>query len=99
MNERQMQFRVGVVVFATMIVGALLATLNGPVPTDWLPGQESYQVGIRLPEAPGVGPNTPVRKNGLLIGRVDSIEDLDNGVVLYVKIEGDRRLLTNHVPH
>ena len=33
MNERQMQFRVGVVVFATMIVGGLLATLNDPLPT------------------------------------------------------------------
>ena len=99
MNERQMQFRVGVVVFATMIVGGLLAMLNGPVPTDWLPGRESYQIGIQVPEAPGVGPNTPVRKNGLLIGRVASIEDLDDGVILHAKIDGDRRLLTSHVPH
>jgi phospholipid/cholesterol/gamma-HCH transport system substrate-binding protein len=94
-----MQFRVGVVVFATMIVGGLLAMLNGPVPTDWLPGQETYRIGIELPEAPGVGPNTPVHKNGILIGRVESIEDLDDGVRLHARIDGDRRLLTNHVPH
>ena len=99
MNERQMQFRVGVVVFATMIVGTLLAMLNGPVPTDWLPGRESYQVGIRVREAPGVAPDTPVRKNGLLIGRVESIDDLDDGVILYAKIDGNRKLLSNHVPH
>jgi phospholipid/cholesterol/gamma-HCH transport system substrate-binding protein len=100
MNERQMQFRVGVVMFATMIIGGLLATLNGPVPTEWLPwGRSSYQIAIELPQAPGVGPNTPVRKNGLLIGRVASIEDLDNGVILRVNIDGDRRLLTSHVPH
>jgi phospholipid/cholesterol/gamma-HCH transport system substrate-binding protein len=100
MNERQMQFRVGVVMFATMIIGALLATLNGPVPKEWLPwGRQTYNIAIQLPQAPGVGPNTPVRKNGLLIGRVASIDDLDNGVILHVSIDGDRRLLTNHVPH
>jgi phospholipid/cholesterol/gamma-HCH transport system substrate-binding protein len=100
MNERQMQFRVGVVMFATLIIGALLATLNGPVPKEWLPwGRQTYRIAIQLPQAPGVGPNTPVRKNGLLIGRVASIDDLDNGVILHANIDGDRRLLTSHVPH
>jgi phospholipid/cholesterol/gamma-HCH transport system substrate-binding protein len=100
MNERQMQFRVGVVMLATMIIGTILATLNGPVPRDLLPwGVRSYRIAIELPQAPGVGLNTPVRKNGLLIGRVSDIEDLDNGVIVKVDIDGDRRLLTSHVPH
>jgi phospholipid/cholesterol/gamma-HCH transport system substrate-binding protein len=100
MNERQMQFRVGVVMLATMIIGTILATLNGPVPRDLLPwGVRSYRIAIELPQAPGVGLNTPVRKNGLLIGRVTEIEDLDNGVIVKVDIDGDRRLLTSHVPH
>ena len=67
MNERQMQFRVGVVVFATMIIGGVLATLNGPLPTGWLPwGRRRTRSAFELPQAPGVGPNTPVRKNGTL---------------------------------
>jgi phospholipid/cholesterol/gamma-HCH transport system substrate-binding protein len=100
MNERQMQFAVGLVVFATMIIGGLLATLNGPMPSEWLPfGRATYEIAIQLPQAPGVDLNTPVRKNGLLIGRVAEIEDRDIGVVLHVDIEGDRRLLTSHVPH
>ncbi len=95
-----MQFAVGLVVFATMIIGGLLATLNGPMPSEWLPfGRATYEIAIQLPQAPGVDLNTPVRKNGLLIGRVAEIEDRDNGVVLHVDIEGDRRLLTSHVPH
>jgi phospholipid/cholesterol/gamma-HCH transport system substrate-binding protein len=95
-----MQFRVGVVMFATMIIGGLLAMLNGPVPSEWLPwGGSAYEIAINLPQAPGVGPNTPVRKNGLLIGRVASIEDLDEGVELRVNIDGNRKLLTSHVPH
>jgi len=100
MNERQMQFAVGIVVFATMTIGALLATLNGPLPAEWLPwAPDTYEVAIELPQAPGVDLNTPVRKNGLLIGRVAEIEDLDDGVILRVNIDGDRRLLTSHVPH
>ncbi|HEX2475235.1 MAG TPA: MlaD family protein [Lacipirellulaceae bacterium] len=100
MNERQMQFRVGVVMLATMIIGTILATLNGPIPRDLLPwGVHAYRIAIELPQAPGVGLNTPVRKNGLLIGRVSEIEDLDNGVIVKVDIDGDRRLLTSHVPH
>ncbi len=100
MNERQMQFRVGVVVFATMIVGGLLASLNGPLPTGWLPwGAAKYQIGIQVPEAPGVDTNTPVRKNGILIGRVKSIEDKDGGVLLKADIDGNRPLYADFEPH
>jgi phospholipid/cholesterol/gamma-HCH transport system substrate-binding protein len=100
MNERQMQFRVGVVVFATMVIGGLLATLNGPVPTGWMPWwRSSYDIGIDLRQAPGVGPNTPVRKNGILIGRVNAIEDKDEGVRLNVEVDGNRTLYPEYVPH
>jgi phospholipid/cholesterol/gamma-HCH transport system substrate-binding protein len=100
MNERRMQFRVGVVVFATVIVGGLLATLYDPLPTGWLPwGRSTYRIGIELPQAPGIGPNSPVRKNGILIGRVNSIEDKGDGVVLQADVETDRPLQTNQVPH
>jgi phospholipid/cholesterol/gamma-HCH transport system substrate-binding protein len=100
MNERQMQFRVGVVVFATMIIGGLLASLNGPLPTGWLPwGRARYQIGIAVPEAPGVDTNTPVRKNGILIGRVKAIEDRQGGVLLKAEIDGNRPLFTDFEPH
>jgi ABC-type transporter Mla subunit MlaD len=100
MNERRQQFRVGVVVFATMIVGGLLATLYDPLPTGWLPwGRTTYRIGIELPQAPGIGPNSPVRKNGILIGRVDSIEDKGDGVVVHTNVESERPLQTNQVPH
>ncbi len=97
MNERQMEFRVGVVVFATAIIGALLATLNSPVPKGWVPwGQGKFQIAIELMEAPGVGPDTPVRKSGLLIGRVASIEDRDDRIVVYANIDAGRRLFPQY---
>jgi phospholipid/cholesterol/gamma-HCH transport system substrate-binding protein len=100
MDERRMQFRVGVVVFATMIVGAVLTTLYSPLAIGFLPwGHSTYRVGIKLPQAPGIGPNTPVRKNGILIGRVEEIEDQDDGVIVQAKVEADRPLHTGHVPH
>lgn len=100
MNERRMQFRVGVVVFATVIVGGLLATLYDPLPTGWLPwGRGTYRIGIAVQQAPGIGQNSPVRKNGILIGRVHSIEDKDDKVILQAEVETDRPLQTNQVPH
>jgi phospholipid/cholesterol/gamma-HCH transport system substrate-binding protein len=100
MNERQMQFRVGVVVFATMIIGGLLATLSGPLTTSWLPwGRHSYIVGIKVDKAPGVDQNTPVRKNGILIGRVKSIEEQADGMLLKAEINSNRPLYAEYEPH
>lgn len=100
MNERQMQFRVGVVVFATMVIGVLLATLSGPLTTSWLPwGRRTYAVGIKVDKAPGVDQNTPVRKNGILIGRVKSIEEQADGMLLKAEINSNRPLYAEYEPH
>src|SRR5690348_11056509 len=100
MNERQMQFRVGLVVLATMIVGFVLMGLNGPMTFGWLPwGHSKYQIGILAKQAPGVDTNTPVRKNGILIGRVKAIEDQGDGVLLKAEIDGNRPLYGNFEPH
>jgi phospholipid/cholesterol/gamma-HCH transport system substrate-binding protein len=96
MNERQMQFRVGVVVLAAMIVGGLMAGYNG-INLSWL--GRGYQVSIEVPEAPGVDAKTPVRKNGIRIGRVKSIEDNGAGVLILVDIDGNHRLYADYQPH
>jgi ABC-type transporter Mla subunit MlaD len=96
MNERQMQFRVGVVMFATMIIGGLLATLNSPLPTGWLTGRGTYDIKIELQEAPGIGPGTPVRKSGLLVGKVHTIVDLDDRIVVHARIDAGRRLFPQY---
>jgi phospholipid/cholesterol/gamma-HCH transport system substrate-binding protein len=96
MNERQMQFRVGMVVFATLIIAALLATLNSPLPTGWLSGRGSYTVNIELQQAPGIGPGTPVRKSGLLIGQVKAIEDREDRIVVQARIDAGRKLFPQY---
>jgi phospholipid/cholesterol/gamma-HCH transport system substrate-binding protein len=98
MNERRMQFAVGLIVFATMIIGGVLATVNSPIPFGLMPwGRGTYRVAIELQEAPGVGPDTPVRKSGLLIGRVASIEDRDDRIVVHANIESGRRLFPQYL--
>jgi phospholipid/cholesterol/gamma-HCH transport system substrate-binding protein len=97
MNDRVKQFRVGVVVLVASIVGAILVTLNGPTSTDWIPGLDKhYQVTIELREAPGIGPDTPIRKNGLLVGRVASVEDLQDHVAVKANIDQGRLLYPNY---
>lgn len=97
MNDRVMQFRVGVVVMATGIISALLVTLNSPSPKGWaILGRGSYHITIELNQAPGIGPNTPVRKNGILIGRVASVDDLDDRVAVRATIDAGRRLFPQY---
>lgn len=97
MNERVMQFRVGVVALTTLIICGLLVTLNAPLPSGWIPWlSTTYPVNIELPRAPGIAPNTPVHKNGLLIGRVGSVKDLDDRVVVEANIDDGRKLFPQY---
>jgi phospholipid/cholesterol/gamma-HCH transport system substrate-binding protein len=100
MNERQMQFRVGVIVFATMIIGGLLVALSGPSWTGWLPwGRSTYKVGIKVDRAPGVAKSTPVHKNGILIGRVKTIDEQPDGVLVWAEINAKNPLYKEYEPH
>lgn len=99
MNERQMQFRVGVVVFATLIIGGVLASLNAPLPTSLLPWRKMYIVGIKVDNAPGVDQNTPVHKNGIYIGKIKSVEEQPDGLLLKAEINSNRPLYAEYEPH
>jgi phospholipid/cholesterol/gamma-HCH transport system substrate-binding protein len=79
MDERVLQFRVGVVVVASAMVTVVLVMLFGAWPSMLQP---QYTLKIRFPEAPGITVDTPVRKSGVLIGRVSQVELLDEGGVL-----------------
>jgi len=96
MNERRMQFRVGLVVLVTIIIGFLLTAISTPTPSFLRPG---YYVDVKVDKAPGVDQYTPVRKNGILIGRVNSIEEQEDGMLLRVKIDSNRPLSKEYQPH
>ena len=90
MNQRTQERRVGMVAIATLLIGGLLAGMNAPAALSWLPwGRGTYEILIEVDQAPGVGPNTPVRKNGLLIGRVNRVIDRSDAVVMSANIFAD----------
>lgn len=78
MDERVLYFRVGVVVVAAVTITIVLVMLFGAWPNVL---ESHYPVHIKFPEAPGVTVDTPVRKSGVLIGRVTEVQLLDEGGV------------------
>jgi phospholipid/cholesterol/gamma-HCH transport system substrate-binding protein len=95
MDERSKQFRVGVVAIATIVITAILITWHSDFAT--LPFAKRYQVQMLVGQAPGVATNTPVRRRGLLIGRVVGVEATDEGALLTLSIDEDKAIKTNEV--
>jgi len=83
-----MQFRVGVMVLATLIITGILVILFEGQRTLFQP-KVAYT--IRFPEAPGVSANTPVLMSGIVVGRVRDVRLDDNGDVLVTaEIDADK---------
>ncbi len=79
MSDRDKQFRVGVVVFATAILIAILIVLFGDADSFWKSHKTIY---VKFPEAPGIMVDSPVRKSGILIGRVTAVDFAPDGQIL-----------------
>jgi phospholipid/cholesterol/gamma-HCH transport system substrate-binding protein len=94
MDDRVMQFRVGVVFLATLLITGILLALFGGLP-DFL--GRTYDIQILLSDASGVTKDTPVRKSGLVIGRVDSVRLIDNDskALVTAKIQDDKFIYQN----
>ncbi|MGE0608602.1 MAG: MlaD family protein [Pirellulales bacterium] len=97
MDERIVKFRVGVMVLATLIITGILVLLFGNVPKF---ATTHYRLYIHFDEAPGVSKDTPVRKSGVLIGRVNEVRLLDGpgergGALVSLDIDAERRLHGN----
>lgn len=97
MNERQLQFRVGLFVLAAAVVTGVMVFQFGSLKSLWEP---RYQVTIRFDSAPGVYPATPVRRNGITIGAVTDVvlDDEHGGVLIVIEIRENVRLRDDCVP-
>jgi phospholipid/cholesterol/gamma-HCH transport system substrate-binding protein len=100
MDERIVRFRVGAVVLFTMIVLGILVLLFNDFGSIW---HGNYIVFVHFSQAPGVAADTPVRKDGILIGKVVKVRFADEdprfqtegGVIVTVKINADRHIHLN----
>ncbi len=84
MDERVLQFRVGVVVVASVIITSILVIFFQGKPDIW---KKKNTVFLRFQAAPGVQVDTPVRKHGILIGRVESVELTKEGVLISADLD------------
>ncbi|HZZ74135.1 MAG TPA: MlaD family protein [Pirellulales bacterium] len=86
MDERVVQFRVGVMVLATAIITAILVVLFGKLPSLV---RGTYTVYVQFQDASGVAQDTPVRESGILVGRVAKTDLNDQGVLVTLHIHSD----------
>jgi phospholipid/cholesterol/gamma-HCH transport system substrate-binding protein len=96
MDERVVKFRVGVMVISTLFIAGILVLLFGDARSIV---RGSYSIFIHFEDAPGVTDGTPVRKSGILIGRVTSVSfSKRGGVNVEAKIDGSVKLYHDEVP-
>jgi len=96
MDDRVVKFRVGVMVLSTLIIAGILVLLFGDA-RSFAAG--SYTIYVHFSDAPGVTDGTPVRKSGILIGRVTNVRFADQGgVVVEAKIDEKVKIYHSEVP-
>ena len=91
MDERVMQFRVGVMALATLLITSSLVLLIGKAPSLV---HGTYTLYIKFDDAPGVSQDTPIRKFGIRIGRVAKVgfADDDSGAMITAEINSEVHL-------
>jgi phospholipid/cholesterol/gamma-HCH transport system substrate-binding protein len=94
-DERIIQFRIGVMVLATLLITAIMVfVFKG---SELLVG--TYTVYINFDEAPGVTEKTPIRKSGITIGRVTEVKLQDDGKVrVTAAIENGQKIFDDEQP-
>jgi phospholipid/cholesterol/gamma-HCH transport system substrate-binding protein len=108
MDERVIQFRVGALVVVAVLIllilllvlGNLMGNLRAVLPARFGGGAEK-KIYIMFAQAPGVSVGTPVRKNGVFIGRVTDVQLRDEagaeGVLVTAAIADKYTLRENEV--
>jgi len=81
-------------VLATFIIAGILVVLFGSLPNFATPKKTIY---ISFAQALGVSRETPVRKSGVLVGRVSEVELTDTGVLVTAEINATAKLFTNEI--
>lgn len=97
MDEQKLQFRVGLMVLCSVAIAGVLVVRFGGLKQYW---EKTWAVAIHFNEAPGVHPGTPVKMNGILIGRARKVllDEEEPGVLVIVDIEADRKLRVDSNP-
>lgn len=93
MDENKLRFGVGVLVISAIGIGIILTFLFGAFPSVL---QRDYALSVVFPSAEGIGENTAVVRDGVRIGRVSSIDLIEEGGVLVTLSMDSTKELTHH---
>ncbi len=100
MNERVMQFRIGMFVIVAGLVLAMMIVWFEGTPSLF---RDRVFVKVRYRDAPGVSEGIPVRKSGIRIGEVSEIafdvrKNQPDGVLVTLSLDGKYTLKAGSVP-
>ncbi|MCA1686121.1 MAG: MlaD family protein [Planctomycetia bacterium] len=100
MNERVMQFRIGMFVIVAGLVLTMLIVWFGESPSLF---RDHVFVRVRYDEAPGVAEGIPVRKSGIRVGEVTAIAfderpNQPDGVLVTLSLERKYKIKAGTVP-
>lgn len=100
MNERVMQFRIGMFVIVAGLVLTMLIVWFGESPSLF---RETAYVTVHYLEAPGIAVGIPVRKSGIRVGEVAEIEfdrreGKGDGVLVTLALESKYRIRAGAIP-
>src|SRR5579859_820123 len=90
MAERALRLRLGLFMGGSLIALTGLVVLFGGAPQLF---SNDVRYGIIFPEAPGIGPGTPIRKSGVRIGEVTELELDPQTSQVRIQIRVDRKFL------
>lgn len=93
MDEDIKKFRVGIFVLMGFVILGILIVVNSE--GGWLGWAQQYDLFVKPERAPGVKVGTPIRKNGILIGRVKKVTSQDGYVLLRLGINKAERIYQN----
>ncbi len=95
MNERVVRFRIGVMVLAAILASGILLIMFGETRGLLEP---TYTIKIAFADAPGVSEGSPIRRSGIVIGKVVDVEPMDaGGVLVTAEIQDRIKLRRNEV--
>jgi phospholipid/cholesterol/gamma-HCH transport system substrate-binding protein len=100
MNERVMQFRIGMFVIVAGLVLTMLIVWFGESPALF---RDRTYVTVHFIEAPGVSEGIPVRKSGIRIGEVERVEfderpGQPDGVLVTLALERKYKIQAGAIP-
>lgn len=95
MDDDIKKFRVGIFVLMGFLLLGILILVN--TEGGWLGWSSQISVSTEAERAPGVKIGTPIRKNGILIGRVKQVTSKDDHVLLTLGINKSERIYANEV--